>query len=80
MIAVRGRDVKENFKALCDRVYHGERIIISRPKNENIVMISERDYAEFEKAVRNFDYLTKIDRAIEQRNAGTMKEHELIDA
>lgn len=80
MIAVRGRDVKENFKALCDRVYLGERIIISRPKNENIVMISERDYAEFEKAVRNFDYLTKIDRAIEQRNAGTMKEHELIDA
>ena len=80
MIAVRGRDVKENLKALCDRVYLGERIIISRPKNENIVMISERDYAEFEKAVRNFDYLTKIDRAIEQRNAGTMKEHELIDA
>ena len=80
MVAVKGTDVKNNFKSLCDRVFLGEAIIISRPKNENIVMISEREYAEFEKARKNFDYISKIDRAIEQRNAGTMKEHELIDA
>ena len=80
MVAVKGTDVKTNFKALCDRVFLGETIIISRPKNENIVMISERAYAEFEKAKRNFEYLSKIDRALEQRNDGTMKEHDLIDA
>lgn len=80
MIAVKGTDVKNNFKSLCDRVFLGETIIISRPKNENIVMISEKEFSEYEKARRNYEYLSKIDRAIEQRNAGTMKEHELIDA
>ena len=80
MVAVKGTDVKNNFKSLCDRVFLGETIIISRPKNENIVMISEKEFAEYEKARRNYEYLSKIDRAIEQRNAGTMKEHELIDA
>ena len=80
MVAVKRTDVKNNFKSLCDRVFLGETIIISRPKNENIVMISEKEFAEYEKARRNYEYLSKIDRAIEQRNAGTMKEHELIDA
>jgi antitoxin YefM len=80
MVAVKGTDLKNNFKSICDRAFMGEAIIISRPKNENVVLISEREYAEFEKAKRNFDYLAKIDRAIEQRNRGTMKEHELIDA
>ena len=80
MVAVKGTDVKNNFKSLCDRVFLGETIIISRPKNENIIMISEKEFAEYEKARRNYEYLSKIDRAIEQRNAGTMKEHELIDA
>ncbi len=80
MIAVKGTDLKNNFKALCDQVYHGEITIISRPKNENIVMISEKEFAEYEKFRRNREYLAKIDRAIEQRANGTMKEHELIDA
>ena len=80
MIAVKGTDVKNNFKSVCDRVFLGETVIISRPKNENVVMISEREYAEFEKAKRNYEYLAKIDRALAQRRDGTMKEHELIDA
>jgi antitoxin YefM len=80
VIAVKGTDVKNNFKSLCDRVFLGETIIISRPKNENIIMISEKEFAEYEKARRNYEYLSKIDRAIAQRDAGTMKEHELIDA
>ena len=80
MIAIKGTNVKTDFKNICNRVYQGEIFVISRPRNENIVMISEREYAEFEKAKRNFEYLSKIDRALEQRNAGTMKEHDLIDA
>ena len=80
MVAVKGTDLKNNFKTLCDQVFLGEVVIISRPKNENVVLISEKEYVEFEKARRNKEYLEKIDRAIEQRNLGTMREHELIDA
>ena len=41
MLAVKSMDLRENFKALCDKVFHGETLIVSRPKNENIVMLSE---------------------------------------
>lgn len=49
MVAVKGADIKYGFKAICDRVFKGETIIISRPKNENIVMLSEKKYQEFER-------------------------------
>ena len=38
MLAVKSMDVRDNFKSLCDKVFHGETLIISRPKNENVVM------------------------------------------
>ena len=34
MLAVKSMDVRDNFKSLCDKVFHGETLIISRPKNE----------------------------------------------
>ena len=46
MLAVKSMDVRENFKALCDKVFHGETLVVSRPKNENIVMMSENKYNE----------------------------------
>ena len=39
MLAVKSMDVRANFKTLCDKVFNGETLIISRPKNENIVML-----------------------------------------
>ena len=77
MVAVKGTTVKNDFKNICDRVFKGEVFIISRPKNENVVMVSEREYAELERIRKNAEYLAKIDRAIAQKKAGTMKEHEL---
>ena len=46
MLAVKSMDVRDNFKSLCDKVFNGETLIISRPKNENIVMLSEAKYNE----------------------------------
>ena len=34
MLAVKSMDVRDNFKSLCDKVFRGETLIISRPKNE----------------------------------------------
>ena len=79
MVAVKGTTVKNDFKNICDRVFRGEVFIISRPKDENIVMVSEREYAELEKLKRNAAYLSKIDRAIAQRENGTMQAHDLIE-
>lgn len=79
MLAVKSKDIKQNFKAFCDRAFSGETLIISRPKNKNVILISEREYAELEKAKRNAEYLSKLDRAIAQKEAGTMQEHDLIE-
>ena len=46
MLAVKSMDVRDNFKTFCDKAYNGETLIISRPKNENVVMVSEKEYNE----------------------------------
>lgn len=63
-------DVRENFKSLCDKVFRGETLIVSRPKNENIVMMSETEYNDIMKAKRNADYLAMLDKSIAEAEAG----------
>lgn len=70
MLAVKSMDVRENFKALCDKVFRGETLIISRPKNENIVMISEAEYNEMMKAKKNAEYLAMLDKSMAEAEAG----------
>ena len=70
MLAVKSMDVRENFKSLCDKVFRGETLIVSRPKNENIVMISETEYNDIMKAKKNADYLAMLDKSIAEVEAG----------
>ena len=63
MLAIKSMDLRDNFKTLCDKVFKGETLIISRPKNENVVMMSEKEYNEIMKAKRNAEYLTMLDKA-----------------
>ena len=70
MLVVKSMDVGDDFKTLCDKVFNGETLIISRPKNENVVMISEKEYNEMLKAKRNADYLAMIDKSMAEAKAG----------
>ncbi len=79
MLAVKSKDIKQNFKHICSIVFGGETLMISRPKNENVVLISEKKYYELEKAKQNAEYLAKIDRGFEQIRAGKGQIHELIE-
>ena len=79
MIAVKGTTVKSNFKSICDQIIHGEIFFVTRPREENIVMISAKEYNELERIRKNAEYLAKIDRAIEQKDRGSMQAHELIE-
>ena len=63
MLAVKSMDVRDNFKNLCDKVFNGEILIISRPKNENIVMLSEAEYNDMLKAKKNADYIAMLDKS-----------------
>ncbi|MBR6769879.1 MAG: type II toxin-antitoxin system Phd/YefM family antitoxin [Lachnospiraceae bacterium] len=70
MLVVKSMDVRDNFKALCDKVFNGETFIISRPKNENVVMLSENEYNEMMKAKRNVEYLAMLDKSMAEAEVG----------
>lgn len=70
MLAVKSMDVRDNFKSLCDKVFNGETLIISRPKNENVVMLSETEYNNIMKGKRNAEYLAMLDKSMEEAEAG----------
>ena len=47
MLAVKSMDIRENFKKNgVLKVINGETLVVSRPKNENVVIISEKEYNE----------------------------------
>lgn len=70
MLAVKSMDLRNNFKALCDKVFGGEVLIVSRPKNENVVMMSEKEYNEIMKAARNAEYLAMLDKSMNEAASG----------
>lgn len=70
MQAVKSMEVRNHFRDFCDKVFNGETLIISRPKNENIVMVSEKEYNEMMKAKQNAEYLLMLDKSMEEAQKG----------
>ena len=70
MLAVKSMDIRENFKEWCTKVIAGETLVVSRPKNENVVIISEKEYNEMLKAKKNAEYLAKLDMSRKQLEQG----------
>ena len=70
MIAIKANELRDNFKRICDLVVTGETVIVSRPRNQNVVVLSEAEYNIREKALRNAEYLTKIDESLKELNQG----------
>lgn len=70
MIATKQMDIRANIKKYFDLAFNGEPVIVSRKENKNVVVISEAEYNELQKAKRNVEYLKKLDKSIEQLNQG----------
>lgn len=84
MLAVKSANVRDNFKEWCDKIIEGETVVISRPRNENIYMISETEYNALQKAKRNIEYLAMLDKSDKELKAGkvvvkTMEELEAME-
>lgn len=71
MIAVKPTQMRDNFKTLCDQVINGETVIVSRPNNENVVVLSEKEYNAMQKAARNGVYLAMIDKSMAELEKGS---------
>ena len=66
MVALRTIDLRNDIKKVGDLVMSGERVLISRPRNENLVILSEKEYNEMEKAMRNAAYMVMLDKSESQ--------------
>jgi antitoxin YefM len=63
-------DLKANLKYYIEKAVGGDSIIITRPKKENAVLISESEYNELLRLKNNADYIYKLNRSIQQAKDG----------
>ncbi len=80
MLAVNYSTIRNNLKDYCDRATdEAETVIVTRKNEKNVVLMSLEQYNSIMKAVRNAEYLTKLDQSIAQLEAGKGQQHELIE-
>lgn len=72
MIAIKPSQIRDNFKKYCDQVVSGETIIVARPNNENVVVISEDEYNRMKKSDNNLKYFAMIDQSLEELKKGSL--------
>jgi len=80
MLAVNYSTIRNNLKSYCDEATdNGETIIVTRKEEKNVVILSLEKYNQLMKAAKNAEYLSMIDRGIEQLTSGRGQQHELIE-
>ena len=70
MIATKQMDIRANIKEYFDLAFNGDTIIVSWKQNKNVVVISEAEYNDLQKAKKNAEYLAHLDRSFEQLQKG----------
>lgn len=70
MIAAKPINIRAKLKDYMDMAFNGEPVIVSRKGNKNVVIVSEQEYNDLQKAKRNAEYLEKLDRSQAQLNHG----------
>lgn len=85
MLAVNYSTIRENLKSYCDKVTdNNETVIVTRKDEKNVVIISLEEWNSLQKALKNAEYLGKLNRAIADVKAGnvvkkTMQELEAME-
>lgn len=85
MIATKPVDLRARLKEYLDNAFNGEPVIVSRKNNQNVVIVSEREYNDLMKAKRNAEYMAKINSSVKNHENGdtisfTMEELEAMEA
>lgn len=71
MLAVNYSTIRKNLKNYCDEATdNNEIVIVTRKDEKNVVLMSLEQYNLVMKALRNAEYLRKIDKSIEQIEKG----------
>jgi len=75
MIAIKTADLTQNFREIANRIIDGEKVLVSRPKNENLVVITEKEYNELDRLRQNAQYLTKLDVSLNEARQGKVTKY-----
>lgn len=70
MKAIKSIELRDNLKKYCDEVYKGETLVISRKRNENVVMLSETEYNALVKSRNNEAYLSMLHKSYDEIQTG----------
>ena len=65
MRAIKPIELRNNQTEILDLAYYGEILLVARPAKKNVVVLSEEEFNKREKALRNIEYLSKLDRGTE---------------
>ena len=80
MLAVNYSTIRNNLKDYCDKATDdGETVIVTRKNEKNVVLMSLEQYNEMQKALRNAQYLARIDQGVKQLESGQGQVHELLE-
>jgi len=75
MIAIKTADLTQNFRQIAGMVVGGEKVLVSRPKNENLVVITEKEYNELDRLRQNAQYLSKLHASLNQAEKGEVVQY-----
>ncbi len=86
MTITKPMELRADLKKYCDMAFNGEPVYVVRKNNENVVIVSEeefREWQEWQKEKRNAAYLEMLDRSLRQLEHGevvvkTMEELEAM--
>ena len=71
MLVVNYSTIRENLKSYCDKVTDSnETVIVTRKDEKNVVIISLEEWNALQKAARNVEYLSKIERSVNDIKEG----------
>ena len=80
MLAVNYSTIRSRLKSYCDKATdEDETVIVTRKNEKNVVLMSLEQYNTLMKAVRNAEYLAKLNRAFAQLENGLGQQHEIIE-
>ncbi len=80
MLAANYTTVRNNLKDYCDKATDfNETVIVTRRQEKNVVILSLEEYNRLIKAAKNAEYLSMIDKSLEQLRSGNGQFHELIE-
>ena len=79
MTMVNINDLHNNTYEILDQAIQNNSALNINTENGNVILISESEYNNIMKSVRNAEYLAEIDKAAAQFEAGKGQIHELIE-